>query len=342
MARLVRQDEEGASSLPLGFSDFPKSRNLISKRVINFVNSATERQLGKLDIYTFSEFLSKVTSTTLITALILVDKFRRLDPKPLLFYEITATELLIVATMAASKFLHDTDTDEASSNSTWAANFDIDLKTLNAMELRFFSALHWNLFVSKSDFNEFLMNRFAVAVHSGKAIRNRSKRHHPDPVVRANPFTDFSQKSRKFHPRWSLAKASSKLNLFAIFPIIYSEFAMAMCAAAFLALSHPGVYTISDDSHIELLLSGSSLTLPTISPQLPDPSNPLSDQLMIPMAGFNYTMPGFQPCQTIRNESSTSLVFENHLYYNSANAVCTHPIVKDPNFVPTLPVVGVS
>ncbi|KAL5966118.1 Protein CNPPD1 [Taenia solium] len=301
MARLVRQGEEGASSLPFGFSDFSRSRNLFSKRVINFVNSATERQLGKLDIYTFSEFLrSKVTSTTLITALILVDKFRRLDPKPLLFYEITATELLIVATMAASKFLHDTDTDEASSNGTWAANFDIDLKTLNVMELRFFSALHWDLFVSKSDFNEFLMNRFAVAVHSGKAIRNRSKRHHPDPV------------------------------------------AMAMCAAAFLAISHPGVYTISDDSHIELLLSSSSLTSPTISPQLPDPSILLSDQLMIPMAGFNYTMPRFQPCQTIRNESSTSLVFENHLYYNSANAVRTHSIVKNPNFVPTLPVVGVS
>ncbi|KAL5109653.1 Protein CNPPD1 [Taenia crassiceps] len=324
MARLVRRCEEEASPLPFGFSDFPESSNLISRRVINIVNSATERQLGKLDVYTFSEFLSKVTSTTLITALILVDKFRRLDPKPLLFYEITATELLIVATMAASKFLHDTDTEEASSNGTWAANFDIDLKALNVMELRFLSALHWNLFVSKSDFNEFVMNRFAVAVHSDKAIRGKSKRQLSDPMARETSFDSFTQKSRKIHRRWSLAKA------------------MAMCAAAFLALSHPGVSMISEDSRIELLLSSSPLTSPVTS-QLLDSSDPLSDQLVVPSIGdVNYTSPRFYSCRTTPNESTSSPVFERYLYYNSANAALAHPIVQNPNFAPTLPVVGVS
>lgn len=113
--------------------------------------------------------------------------------------------------MAASKFLHDTDTEEASSNGTWAANFDIDLKALNVIELRFFSALHWNLFVSKSDFNEFLMNRFAAVVHSDKAIRNKPKRHHPDSMVGGTSFADFNQKSRKIRPRWSLAKVRFRI-----------------------------------------------------------------------------------------------------------------------------------
>ncbi len=43
---------------------------------------------------------SKVTPATLITALIFVEKFKRLSPKPELTNEITATELLIVATVS--------------------------------------------------------------------------------------------------------------------------------------------------------------------------------------------------------------------------------------------------
>lgn len=115
-----------------------------------------------------------------------------------------------------------------------------------------------------------------------------------------------------------------------------------MCAAAFLALSHPGVSTSSDDSHIEFLYSSSSLTS-TISSQLPDPSNPLSDHLMIPsFGGVNYTVPEFHSCQTIPNESSSSTVFKRRLYYDSANAAHRQSIVQNSNLAPTLPVVGVS
>ncbi|VDM25746.1 unnamed protein product [Hydatigera taeniaeformis] len=325
MARFVGRREEAVFLSPFGFSDLPKGGSLLSKRVIDIVNSATERQLGRLDIYTFSEFLSKVTSTTLITALILVDKFRQLDPKPLLFYEITATELLIVATLAASKFLHDTDTEEGLSNGAWASTFDIDLKALNAMEIRFFSALHWNLFVSKSDFNDFLMNRFAAPVPSGKVVRNRSKRQHPDPIVRGISSTSFRQKRGKSLPRWSLAKA------------------MAMCAAAFLAFSHPGMSNISDDSYMELLLASSSLTSPTSSPEIPDLSSLLADRLMVlSVSGFNYTMPGFHSCRNAPNDSRFSHAPEERLHHNSTNAIHTHLHVQKPNFVPTLLVVGVS
>ncbi|CDS42825.1 cyclin 2 [Echinococcus multilocularis] len=327
MARLVRQGVKAGSSLSFGSFSFQKGGNLLSKTVINLVNSATERQLGKLDIYTFLKFLrcSEVTSTTLITALILVDKFRQLDPKPLLFYEITATELLIVATMAASKFLHDTDTKEASSNGTWAANFDIDLKVLNVMEIRFFSALGWNLFVSQSDFNKFIMSGFAAAVHHGKAVRDKSKRHHPYSIVRKISPAHFDRKSGNLQPRWVLAKA------------------MAVCAAALLALSHQGVSTISDDSHIEPLLSRFLPTSPVITSPHPDPSISHSDQLTVPsIGGFNYTAPKFHSCQTIPNGSSCSPVSKSYLYYDSVNAACTHPIVQNRYFGPTLLAVGVS
>ena len=110
--------------------------------------------------------------------------------------------------MAASKFLHDTDTEEASCNSTWALNFDIDLKTLNILEIRFFSALNWNLFVSRADFDKFLISHLVVPTAASAEPRSKSKRRRCDSTAKRISNAHFNQKRMKSHTKFRMAKVN--------------------------------------------------------------------------------------------------------------------------------------
>nr|VZI46069.1 unnamed protein product [Spirometra erinaceieuropaei] len=208
--------------------------------ILSLVNSATKRQLGALDLYSLSEFIrcSKVSPATLVTALIFVEKCKNLNPKPRLFSEITATELLIVATMVASKYLHDTDTEEAFCNFDWAAEFNIELKSLNRLEVRFLYSLDWCLFVSKTEFAAFVARYLPVKscqTHS----TNRPPIVHESRSAGLTGIPEACTKSRMGanchfpsgpNPRWPLAKA------------------VTVFAAAFLAVSQPPSSIIVTDS----------------------------------------------------------------------------------------------
>lgn len=55
----------------------------------------------------------------------------------------------------ASKYLHDDDTDYGMYNAEWADEFDMDLKELNELEVKFVSALNWEFFVTRAQILQF-------------------------------------------------------------------------------------------------------------------------------------------------------------------------------------------
>ncbi|VDD80531.1 unnamed protein product [Mesocestoides corti] len=265
--------------------------NCLSGTVINLVNSATGRQLGKLDVYTLSEFISKVTPSTLITALIFVEKFHAIEPKPLLFSEITATELLVVATMVASKFLYDTDSEEALCNSDWANEFDIDLKTLNLMEIRFLRSLDWKLFVSKSHIDEFiarhLVNGEKVLGDGTRKVSMLCKHRSRSSSAFRIPGTPFDRNRVKTRARWQVAKA------------------MAVFAAAFLAVSQPPTTVFLGSNPLDQLPSPVSFVTHGFSSSFPNPSNLCFDQLTTPHCVYlNFSAPQPLLSRAIQNGSA--------------------------------------
>ncbi|KAM7538434.1 hypothetical protein Aperf_G00000068189 [Anoplocephala perfoliata] len=299
--------------------------DLLSDSVINFVNSAVERRLGLLDIYTLSEFLrlvvifmtfvrcSNVNSATLITALVMIGKFRRLNPKPDLYYEITATELLIVATMAASKFLHDTDSDESMCNQTWASNFDYDVKDLNNLEVKFYSSLAWNLFVSKSEFEGFVVNNFIFRMHPNDIGLHKPGRHSHTAAKRISEIR-MNRKMIGAHFKWPMAKA------------------MTVVAAAFLAISHSGLSLVHNDYV--------GFQIPK-SPLVNTPSFNIRNQSRLDVGSLPTSAIPLSSMY-IPNGSTSLPPFEYDLHRRCASATRTSWSVKNPMHNFTLLKAGVS
>ncbi|VDO03504.1 unnamed protein product [Rodentolepis nana] len=154
-----------------------KDDNFMTQIVLNFVNSAVQRQLGKVDFEWLYEFKSSYAKcdATLFTALVLINRFINLNPKPSIYYELTATELFVVATLAAAKFLQDAGSMDSVTNQTLSENLDIELKDIKKAELDFYNALSWNLFVSNSDFVEFVTMKLIAPMRSYLESRSRPK-----------------------------------------------------------------------------------------------------------------------------------------------------------------------
>ncbi|KAA3673515.1 uncharacterized protein DEA37_0001450 [Paragonimus westermani] len=90
----------------------------------------------------------------MLTALIFIKKFASSDPSPQLADEITAVDLFVVALTTASKYLHDVGTEDGLDNAGWAELFNMDVKDLNKLEIKFLHALNWKCFVRKIDYSD--------------------------------------------------------------------------------------------------------------------------------------------------------------------------------------------
>jgi len=84
-------------------------------------------------------------------ALIYLKRLNKQDPNYLQC--VASSDLFVVSTMVASKFLFDDGTDDECYNDDWACGVGMDLEKLNRLEIDFLNALSWNLNVSKSDFD---------------------------------------------------------------------------------------------------------------------------------------------------------------------------------------------
>lgn len=106
--------------------------------------------------------------------------------------------------MAASKYLHDTDSEEAMSNVDWSTEFDVELRWLNRLEIRFLRSLEWNLFVSKQDFTTFVSRHFDVVDNT--ASNKSGSRTQP---VYVDPTASYKPKyhsDRHLKAQWPMAK----------------------------------------------------------------------------------------------------------------------------------------
>ncbi|TNN13568.1 Protein CNPPD1 isoform 4 [Schistosoma japonicum] len=123
---------------------------VVSDRIVEIVNSASRRRLGKLDTFMVLEYLcsKNVPPVSVLTALLFIEKLVVADPYSPLLTEVTAIDLFAVSMVVASKYLHDDDTDNGMYNAEWADEFDMDLKELNELEVKFISALNWEFFVT--------------------------------------------------------------------------------------------------------------------------------------------------------------------------------------------------
>ncbi|KAF7233822.1 hypothetical protein EG68_10153 [Paragonimus skrjabini miyazakii] len=124
--------------------------------VTDFVNSVVKRRLGKLDPFTVTECTNSkfVPPVSMLTALIFIKKFASSDPPPELADEITAVDLFAIALTTASKYLHDVGTEDGLDNAGWAELFNMDVKDLNKLEIKFLCALNWKCFVKKIDYSD--------------------------------------------------------------------------------------------------------------------------------------------------------------------------------------------
>ncbi|KAM3182508.1 hypothetical protein ACTXT7_012227 [Hymenolepis weldensis] len=156
MESLNRKRPEDVMQLFYDYAE--KDDDFMTEIVLNFVNSAVQRQLGKVD----SEWLYDFK------------RFGNLNPKPSIYYKFTATELLVFATLAAVKFLQDADSVDAVTNQTWAGNLNAELKDIKKAELDFYKALSWDLFVSSSDFVDFVNKKLIAPMRSHIEARNKS------------------------------------------------------------------------------------------------------------------------------------------------------------------------
>uniref|UniRef100_A0A0X3PUV0 Protein CNPPD1 n=1 Tax=Schistocephalus solidus TaxID=70667 RepID=A0A0X3PUV0_SCHSO len=136
--------------------------------------------------------------------------------------------------MVASKYLHDTDTEEAFCNVDWATEFNLELKSLNRLEVRFLYSLDWCLFVSKAEFATFVARYLSIKTYHMHSS-NRPSTAYESGNVSPMSIPEACTKSRTtgnchfpsaLNPRWPLAKA------------------VTVFAAAFLAVSQPPSSTI--------------------------------------------------------------------------------------------------
>ncbi|CAH8464779.1 unnamed protein product [Heterobilharzia americana] len=147
--------------------------SVVSDQIVKVVNSASKRRLGKLDTFTVLEYLCSkhVPPVSLLTALIFIEKLAVTNPHSSLLTEVTAFDLFAVSMVVASKYLHDDDTDYGMYNAEWANEFDMDLKELNDLEIKFLSALNWEFFVTKAQILKF---GFEIGVFSQTTLYSAS------------------------------------------------------------------------------------------------------------------------------------------------------------------------
>ncbi|KAH8849996.1 Protein CNPPD1 [Schistosoma japonicum] len=200
-----------------------------SDRIVEIVNSASRRRLGKLDTFMVLEYLcsKNVPPVSVLTALLFIEKLVVADPYSPLLTEVTAIDLFAVSMVVASKYLHDDDTDNGMYNAEWANEFDMDLKELNELEVKFISALNWEFFVttpqilcfgieigvfhkiaqcgSYNDKPEF--DAYTVWSHVSQILSKYSKRH---------TSSQFRRVSKTFAERYQRLKRNSSCKALAV------------------------------------------------------------------------------------------------------------------------------
>lgn len=118
-----------------------------SMSVEKFSDICRQDGLEKLDTRYASSvcYDACVTPCSLIVALLYLDRLRTQNPEYLA--NTSPSQVFLVATMVASKYLYDDGEEDEVFNDEWATSAALSLADLNQAEREFLIAIDWNLFV---------------------------------------------------------------------------------------------------------------------------------------------------------------------------------------------------
>lgn len=130
----------------------------MSELCVNSFRSFAPKNESKLGLRVATRLTrnSCLSPSVVMMALIYLKRLREQDPNYL--NRVSSSDLFVVSTMVASKFLFDDGTDDECYNDDWACGVGMKLEKLNKLEIDFLNALSWNLNVPKEEFHSELVS----------------------------------------------------------------------------------------------------------------------------------------------------------------------------------------
>jgi hypothetical protein len=124
----------------------------MTELAVEMLQDLAPKEFGKVDMYWASDISREVCSSpcSLMLAMLYLKRLKKKNSPYL--YQVSSSDLLLVALMVASKYLYDEGEVEEVLNEEWAQSANIDVDEINQLERTFLAAIDWNLFVSKSEF----------------------------------------------------------------------------------------------------------------------------------------------------------------------------------------------
>jgi len=125
----------------------------VSELCVNSFRSFAPKNESKLGLRVATRLTrnSCLSPSVVMMALIYLKRLREQDPSYL--NRVSSSDLFVVSTMVASKFLFDDGTEDECYNDDWACGVGMKLDKLNKLEIDFLNALNWNLNVPKEEFH---------------------------------------------------------------------------------------------------------------------------------------------------------------------------------------------
>jgi len=125
----------------------------VSELCVNSFRSAAPKNESKLGLRVATRLTrnSCLSPSVVMMALIYLKRLKEQDPHYL--NRVSSSDLFVVSTMVASKFLFDDGTEDECYNDDWACGVGMKLDKLNQLEIDFLNALNWNLNVPKEEFH---------------------------------------------------------------------------------------------------------------------------------------------------------------------------------------------
>ncbi|KAK3082802.1 hypothetical protein FSP39_005713 [Pinctada imbricata] len=141
----------------------------LTEAAIEFFQEAAPRKLGRIDPDFAAATVRQacVSPSSVMMGMMYTKSLRHRNPEYL--QQITSSDLFLISMMMASKYLYDEGTDDEIFNDEWAASADMETEEINEMERNFLSAIDWNLFIHRREFENVLHDiEKRIALQQGK------------------------------------------------------------------------------------------------------------------------------------------------------------------------------
>nr|XP_060629339.1 protein CNPPD1 [Anolis sagrei ordinatus] len=95
-----------------------------------------------------------ISPCSMMLALVYIERLRHRNPEYL--QQISSSDLFLISMMVASKYLYDEGEEEEVFNDEWGAAGNVDVQTMNTLEMNFLRAIDWSLYTDPKELFEVL------------------------------------------------------------------------------------------------------------------------------------------------------------------------------------------